>query len=114
MTSDKEHTPTPWKQMETIDGVKGLVILGADGIPVGNAWSDSRPECRENAEFIVKSVNSYEESRAVIEELLEAAKEATLQHDGGSLMGCESCGACQLEKVVAKAEKLMGGENGRS
>ena len=63
-----EHTKTPWKLIYATDSAEYARIAG--GIPT-NIWITlEKGEARtENAEFIVKAVNSYDELVAALEKI---------------------------------------------
>ncbi len=120
MTEENKTSPRPWQVNE---GKYHEIFLTESGgrviayIRNQTAFQDDELG-RINAEFICEAVNSFDESRAVIASLLEAAKgyignghEPT---DGDVVHMPEHCRQCKLESSVAKAEKLLseGGNNG--
>lgn len=52
------HTPTPWKAIEN-NNMKHYKIEGSNGETLFNSIFDNYPN-RENAEYIVKACNAYD------------------------------------------------------
>jgi hypothetical protein len=94
MKTKTHHTPTPWRYNPS----QGLdrEIIRHFGEVVGKI------EKREDAEFIVRAVNSHEA-------LLEAAKEFMIDSecyclDAQESLGRNPCAYCRMKVVIAQVE----------
>ncbi len=109
MNTKTQHTPSPWKVLTgMIYAPDGLNWVGSTGDEI-YLISEEKPEKYQklaNAEFIVRAVNEYDEDKATIKALLEAAKKmfAYLQSkDPG--MPLEDWEVTQgVQKAIAQAE----------
>lgn len=81
MSSESEHTPTPWAYRPNehddwgwIRDAEGAIAAAArDGRVYSDRWGEFRAAKKDpyeaNAAFIVKAVNSYDAMRSALEEL---------------------------------------------